>query len=105
MRIIRQFKNFDNTIFRWGFSATPFKKDDEIHNYRLKSWLGPQLCDITMEQLQEHKILSGSEAHFYPINEPTDIKVMIYDKVALFAIIGNCSPSVHRELLLGPAVF
>jgi superfamily II DNA or RNA helicase len=88
-KTIQQFKNFDNTVFRWGFSATPFKKDDEIHNYRLKSWLGPQLCDITMEQLQEHKILSGSEAHFYQINEPSDIKGLQYFEAEDQGIVKN----------------
>jgi hypothetical protein len=74
---IETLKKFENTLFRWGFSATPFKSDDPTHNYKLKSWIGLQLCDITMEQLQESKVLCESEAHFWPVEEPKNIMLCV----------------------------
>jgi hypothetical protein len=45
---------------------------------RLKSWIGPQLCDITTEQLQESKVLCDSEAHFWLVDEPKNIMVRFF---------------------------
>lgn len=30
----RILQKFENTLFRWGFSATPFKSGDPVHNYK-----------------------------------------------------------------------
>jgi superfamily II DNA or RNA helicase len=88
---IETLKKFENTLFRWGFSATPFKSDDPTHNYKLKSWIGLQLCDITMEQLQESKVLCESEAHFWPVEEPKNIMEIEWPDAEEVGIVKNTS--------------
>lgn len=44
-------KSFENAIMRLGFSATPWKEEDDMHNMTIKSWIGMQLCDITVDFL------------------------------------------------------
>jgi len=66
---VRTIKKFKNTVIRLGFSATPFKQNNPVHNYKLKSWIGPLLCDIPTLELQENGILSESIAHFYKISQ------------------------------------
>ncbi|EFA77807.1 hypothetical protein PPL_09305 [Heterostelium album PN500] len=62
------FKMFDNAYARFGFSATPFKIDDPIHNNRITSVFGTLLCDITTKALTQKNILANAYIHFYPIN-------------------------------------
>ncbi|KAM9959066.1 hypothetical protein ACTFIR_000117 [Dictyostelium discoideum] len=64
------FQQFENAYCRLGFSATPFKNEDPVHNHILTSIFGTQLCDITTRELTKNEILSGAIIHFYPINSP-----------------------------------
>ncbi|KAN0030865.1 hypothetical protein ACTA71_009510 [Dictyostelium dimigraforme] len=64
------FQQFGNAYCRLGFSATPFKKDDPVHNHIITSTFGTLLCDITTKELTKIDILSGAIVHFYPINGP-----------------------------------
>ncbi|KAN0028625.1 hypothetical protein ACTFIV_010471 [Dictyostelium citrinum] len=64
------FKLFENAYCRLGFSATPFKNEDPVHNHILTSNFGTLLCDITTKELTKINILSGAIIHFYPINAP-----------------------------------
>lgn len=91
VKVLKQFKNtvYDwlflllsvihvNASYRLGFSATPWRVDDDVHNYRLKGWFGPQLCDLTTSTLQARNILSQSRVHFYPLSYPQDLKDVSY---------------------------
>ncbi|KAF2069811.1 hypothetical protein CYY_008871 [Polysphondylium violaceum] len=66
----KAFTFFDNAYSRFGFSATPFKSDDPVHNHTITSTFGTLLCDVTTEQLTKKNILSDALIHFYPINGP-----------------------------------
>jgi len=61
-------RKFSKTYFRLGFSATPWRKESKIHNYRIKSWIGPELIDTDMEYLQNEGILSKCNVHFHDIH-------------------------------------
>jgi superfamily II DNA or RNA helicase len=66
----RHLKLFENTIYRLGFSATPWN-GDPVHDMKLKSWIGPELCDVGIDYLRDQKILSSCHAHFYRVPVPT----------------------------------
>lgn len=70
---IKHLQSFKNAVYRLGFSATPFKQKNYIHNYRLKSWVGPLLCDIDIASLRQKEILSEAHVHFFPILSPENI--------------------------------
>ncbi|GAM28638.1 hypothetical protein SAMD00019534_118140, partial [Acytostelium subglobosum LB1] len=71
------FKMFDNAYSRFGFSATPFKVGDPVHNHRIISVFGTLLCDISTQDLTKIDILSNAYIHFYPINYPLQRKTTI----------------------------
>lgn len=66
----KHLKLFENTICRLGFSATPWN-EDPLHDMKLKSWIGPELCDVGIDYLRDQHILSSCHAHFYRIHVPT----------------------------------
>lgn len=70
---MNQLQKFTNATYKLGFSATPFKTRDYIHNYRVQSWLGPQICDIGIDFLRDKAILSEAHVHFYPVGCPHSI--------------------------------
>lgn len=72
---IKHIQKFENATYRLGFSATPYKQGNPIHNYNLKGFVGPQLCDIDIEFLRDRSILSEAHAHFYPIPCTDEIEV------------------------------
>ena len=65
----KHLKLFQNTICRLGFSATPWN-EDAVHDMKLKSWIGPELCDVGIDYLREQLILSSCHAHFYRVPVP-----------------------------------
>eukprot|EP01132_Coremiostelium_polycephalum_P000458 gene458-579_t len=67
----KAFDFFENAYSRFGFSATPFKLDDPVHNHTISSVFGTLLCDLTTKDLTDRNILSGAHVHFYPINYPS----------------------------------
>uniref|UniRef100_A0A6B2L776 Helicase ATP-binding domain-containing protein n=1 Tax=Arcella intermedia TaxID=1963864 RepID=A0A6B2L776_9EUKA len=66
-KIEKQLMKLKSTSFRLGFSATPWKDDDMIHNYRLKSNFGSELSDIGVLELQERGILSECVINFHEV--------------------------------------
>lgn len=75
----RHLKLFQNTICRLGFSATPWN-EDPVHNFKLKSWIGPELCDVSIDYLRDQKILSSCHAHFYRIKVPSEREIQTNGK-------------------------
>lgn len=65
----KHLKLFTNATYRLGFSATPWN-EDPVHDFKIKSFLGPQLCDIGIEYLRDQHILSSCHAHFYRVAIP-----------------------------------
>ncbi|EGG17119.1 hypothetical protein DFA_08101 [Cavenderia fasciculata] len=66
----KAFELFDNAYARFGFSATPFKIDNPVHNHKITSTFGTLLCDISTKSLTDINILSKANIHFYPIKYP-----------------------------------
>jgi superfamily II DNA or RNA helicase len=64
-------KLFTNTTHRLGFSATPWN-GDPVHDLKLKSWIGPELCDVGIDYLRDQRILSSCHAHFYRVSVPKE---------------------------------
>lgn len=79
----RHLKLFGNTICRLGFSATPWN-DDPIHDLKLKSWIGPELCDVGIDYLRDQKILSSCHAHFYRVPVPEEYRNEVDNKYKTF---------------------
>eukprot|EP00028_Trichosphaerium_sp_Am-I-7-wt_P001054 CAMPEP_0168530062 /NCGR_PEP_ID=MMETSP0405-20121227/14384_1 /TAXON_ID=498012 /ORGANISM="Trichosphaerium sp, Strain Am-I-7 wt" /LENGTH=494 /DNA_ID=CAMNT_0008554113 /DNA_START=719 /DNA_END=2199 /DNA_ORIENTATION=+ len=82
-------KMFKNASIRLGFSATPWKADDPLHNWQVKSWLGPELCDISTFELKSVKVLSESTAHFYKIDCSIIPKYLPWIEAEEFGIVQN----------------
>lgn len=55
---------------RYAISATPWKKDDKVHNYKLKGHFGPQLTKMRTGEAQERGILSGAVIQFVKFDSP-----------------------------------
>ena len=70
-------------------SATPMKKGDQVHNYKLKSWLGPIIAELPTTELQERGILANSIAYFHDINEPNDIQHLNWQDAEEMGIVHN----------------
>lgn len=79
----RHLKLFENTMLRLGFSATPWN-EDPVHDLKLKSWIGPELCDVGIDYLREQKILSSCHAHFYRVPVPEDYQNLADGKEKTF---------------------
>ncbi|KAK5584157.1 hypothetical protein RB653_005764 [Dictyostelium firmibasis] len=88
------FQQFENAYCRLGFSATPFKQDDPVHNHYLTSVFGTLLCDITTKELTKINILSEAVIHFYPIKRPV-VKV---EPGSHFQIMENLLISENKYL-------
>jgi superfamily II DNA or RNA helicase len=67
---IKLFKKMKRCRYRFGFSATPWEKGDDVRKYRLKSWFGPIIGDISVKELQDKGILADSVCYFHKIKEP-----------------------------------
>eukprot|EP00698_Gefionella_okellyi_P004899 TRINITY_DN14527_c0_g1_i2.p1 TRINITY_DN14527_c0_g1~~TRINITY_DN14527_c0_g1_i2.p1 ORF type:complete len:372 (-),score=65.84 TRINITY_DN14527_c0_g1_i2:38-1153(-) len=82
-------KKFKNATWRLGFSATPWKSDDVVHNYRLKSWFGPELCDLGTAELQKQDVLAPSLIHLYPMTAPNNIQHLPFDQAQEIGVFEN----------------
>lgn len=83
----RGIREFKATAWRLGFSATPFKVDDPLQNYKVKSWFGMELCEVTASSLTRKNILAESTSHFYPIHLNEELKH--YDWASVEEIVFN----------------
>ena len=102
---IAMLRSLHSTVWRLGFSATPFKENDKIRNMNLtvcelavigahvaKGIFGPLLCDITTESLTVHRrfalpipnranlqsrsILADAQVRIYKVTQPSNIKFL-----------------------------
>lgn len=69
---ISLFERMPRCHMRIGLSATPWKKGSagKVHNYKLKSWFGPELIDVSIDELMDKGILAQAQAHFHLIDGP-----------------------------------
>lgn len=90
----KAYKQMHRACVRIGFSATPYryndKKIDEEHKYTVKGHFGALLKTkttetgfLTTKELQDRKILSGSDCIFYRFTEPNLVHETYQDAVAL----------------------
>lgn len=95
----RYYKKMERAIVRIGFSATPFrydgKKIDGEHKYKVKGNFGALLKTnttetgfLTTKELQDRKILSGSEVFFYQLDRP-DLRHETYQDAVELGIEQN----------------
>jgi superfamily II DNA or RNA helicase len=92
------FKRMKNAVYRFGFSATPFKfggKDLE-HKFKVKGHFGGILKTKTTEDgllktkdLQKRGILSASRGTIYPITQPDNIAHEPYQDAVTLGIANN----------------
>ena len=76
---VAAYKKMKNAEVRLGISATPFKfaEKDKVQKWSVKGYFGPIFLTtttptgrITVKDLQNRGILSGSKCSFYQIKEP-----------------------------------
>ncbi|MDP2436117.1 MAG: DEAD/DEAH box helicase family protein [archaeon] len=85
----KQLEGFHKTAFRLGFSATPLKVGDDIHNYRLKGLFGPIACDITTQELTASDVLSTAAVRFVTISYPAKITSIDWESAEKRGIYEN----------------
>ena len=90
----KQLADFVNTSYRWGFSATPLKVGDDVHNYRLKGLFGPIACDITTQELTASDVLSTASVRFVTISQPAKITSVDWEGAEKKGIFENAH--MHR---------
>ena len=86
---LKALKSFPNCFMRLGWSATPWREHDEPHNWRLKSFLGPLLVDISTKSLQSTNVLSQSICYFHQIHQPKRIKSLSYEEACEKGLFNN----------------
>jgi superfamily II DNA or RNA helicase len=86
---IKKLAQFERADYRWGFSATPLKKIDEVHNHRLMGVFGPIACDVTTLQLTQQKILSAASIRFVTVSQPTNIGGFEWEPAETAGIVEN----------------
>jgi superfamily II DNA or RNA helicase len=92
------YKAMKTAVYRFGFSATPFKFDgkDKEHKFKVKGHFGNIFKTLTTDDgllktkdLQDRGILSKSKCHFYPINHPENIMHEPYQDAVTLGIASN----------------
>lgn len=52
----------------------------QIHNWQLKSWIGPLLCEVGVAELTEKGVLASANVRFLPV-EPMSAVISINNKL------------------------
>lgn len=83
------FKKMKKCRYRFGFSATPWPKGDDVKKYQVKSWFGPIITDLAAKDLQDKGRLSQSECFFHKITKPYEIALHDYNGAYQKGVVEN----------------
>ena len=92
---VKLFKKMKNCRYRFGFSATPWSRDDKVKKYKLKSWFGPVIGDLDAKTLQEKGVLSDSVCFVHNINQPNLIDCDYQEAYNLGVVTNN---HLHKKI-------
>lgn len=78
-----------HTLYRYGFSATPFVKKNKLQTFGVKSFIGDILYTVPADKLMEEGRISKPTIHIIPIKKPTNIGDLLWPFCETAGIIEN----------------
>ncbi len=78
-----------HTLYRYGFSATPFVKKNKLQTKRTMAWLGNIMYTVHAEKLMDEGRISKPTIHIIPVKKPDGIADLKWPFCETAGIIEN----------------